>query len=67
MRPAARAPDAVHIVFGMRRHVKIKHMADIGNIQPPRGDIAGDEIFCCARFELIKHFEANVLVHVAMQ
>ena len=64
---ATRAPDAVHIVFGMCRYIKIEHMADIRNIQAPRGDIAGDEIFCRTRFELIEHFEANVLVHIAMQ
>ena len=36
---AARAANAVHVIFGVRRHVKVEHMADGRNIKPARGHI----------------------------
>src|SRR6185503_3171016 len=37
---AAGAADAVHVVFGMHRHVEIEHVAEALDVQAARGDVA---------------------------
>ena len=63
----ASAANAMHIIFRMRRQIKIKDMADIRNIKTARGDIRADQKTDFARFEGFERDHAGALVHIAMQ
>ena len=42
---AARAADAVHVIFGVFRNVVVDHMRDTRDIQATRRDVGRDENF----------------------
>ena len=39
---ATGAANAMHVVFGVVRQVKIDHARHVGNVQAPRSDVGGD-------------------------
>ena len=62
---ARRAADAMHVVLGILGQVVIDDVADVGNVQPARGDIGRDERRQLAVVELAQHPHALSLRHVA--
>src|SRR5690349_20349252 len=40
---SSRAADAMHIILGVRRHIKAEYVTQSLNIDPAGGDVAGDE------------------------
>ena len=64
---AARAADAVDIVLGVMRRVVIDHMADVGNVEPARGDVGADEQLDLIVAERVERGHAGALVEIAVQ
>ena len=64
---AAGTTDAVDVVVGVVRHVKIEDMADRGNIETARSHVRSDQDCDIALAERFKRSSARRLVHVAMQ
>ena len=50
---AAGAADAVHVAFGVVRHVVVDHVADALHVQAARGDVGGDQDVDLAVLELL--------------
>jgi len=65
-RPAG-APDAVHVILGVRRHVVVEHMRNIRNVQSAGGHIGGYHQRHAAVAEAVEHQLAARLVQVAVQ
>ena len=64
---ATGSADAVDVIIGMMRHVKIEDMADLRNIEPAGRDVRSDQHRDLALAERLKRSSARRLVHVAMQ
>ena len=64
---AARATDAVDVIFRMDRHIEIEHMAHFRNVEPTRGNVRRDQIGDVIIAETFQRHHARTLVHVAMQ
>ena len=63
----AGASDAVHIVFGVERHVEVEHRRHVLDVQAARGHIGTHQQIDLALFEGIKGFESFILALVTMQ
>src|SRR5205814_4245669 len=59
--------DAMHIVFGVVRHIEAEDVRQALNIQPARRDVAGNQQPDFAVLEALQRFGALRLRHVAMQ
>ena len=64
---AAGAADAVHIIVGVDRHVKVVDMTDLRDIEAAGGDVGSDEQRDFALAELFERGRARGLIHVAVQ
>ena len=64
---ASGAADAMDVIFRMGRHVEIKDVADIGNVEATRRNVGTDEDVHRAILEGVERSHAGRLVHVAMQ
>ena len=64
-RPAC-ATDAMDIGFGCVGHVVIDHMRDVGEIEPSRGKIGGDEDRRLGGIELTNDGGSTGLAFVSM-
>src|SRR6185312_12176356 len=64
--PAGTA-DAMHVVVGMMRDVKVKDVAGGGNIETAGGDVGSDQQRNFTLAELVEGRGARRLVHVAVQ
>ena len=64
---AARAADAVHVVFHVQRQVVVEHGFDVVDVQPARGDVGGHQNAHHAVFEALHDRVALNLAHVAVQ
>jgi hypothetical protein len=64
---AAGAADAMDVIFGMLRHVVIDDVTDVGDVQPARGDVGGDEDFVFALAKTLQGLFAFSLRAVGMQ
>jgi hypothetical protein len=64
---AAGAADAVDVDFRVGRHVDVDHRFELGNVQPARGDVGGDEHRAAAVGELDQHLVALALFQIAVQ
>ena len=64
---ATGAPDAVHVILGMHRHVEIENVAEALDVDAPRGNVAAHHQACFALLELVQRLGARRLGHVAMQ
>ncbi|MNT29349.1 hypothetical protein D3C72_1650840 [compost metagenome] len=56
----------MHIVFGTVRHVEVDHARHVGNIQPARGHVGGDQRVDGAALEAIQRLHALGLGLVAV-
>ena len=59
------APDAVHVVLRVLRHVVVEHVAYVRDVQAARRDVGRDERGQLAVVELAQHAHALALRHVA--
>src|SRR5205085_10635654 len=64
---SAGPPDAMHIIFGMIRHVETEDVRQALDVQPARCDIAGHEKPDLAVLKALERLGALRLRHVAMQ
>ena len=64
---ASGSSDAVDVIFGAGRHVKIEDMAHRLNIESPCRNVGADQIFDLAGLEGFECIRAAELIHVAMQ
>ena len=64
---AARAANAVDIVFGIERHVKVEDRRHVLDVQTASGHIGTDQQIDFAFFEGFQRFEALVLALVTVQ
>ncbi len=64
---AARAADAVHVVFHVQRQVVVEHGFHVVDVQPARGDVGGHQNAHHAVFEALHDRVALNLAHVAVQ
>ena len=61
----SRAPDAVHIVRRILWEVEVEHVTHVGDMQPARGHIGGDEHREIAVMEVAQEAQPLVLRHIA--
>jgi hypothetical protein len=64
---AAGAADAVHIVFGIERHVVVEHGRHILDVQTARGHVGAHQQVHLAGLEGFQRLQALVLALVAVQ
>ena len=64
---AARAPDAVHIIFRMLGHIIIDHVTHTGDVEPARRDISRHHHFVFAALETLEGFDAFALRAVGVK
>ena len=64
---AAGTADAVHIVFGVERHVKVEHRRHILDVQAAGRHVGANQQIDFALFEGLERFQTLVLALVAMQ
>src|SRR5712691_960566 len=62
---ARRAPDAMHVVFGVLGQVPVDDVAHRLDVEPARGDVGRHEHRQAALLEVLQDLEAPLLVHVA--
>src|SRR2546421_4690314 len=55
------AADAMHVIFGMLRHIVINDVTDTGDIETARGDIGRDHHFVFAALKTLQRFDALAL------
>ena len=58
---AAGAADAVDVIVGVARRLVIEHMADVGNVEPARGDVGGDQELQIAGAEAVERLGAQAI------
>ena len=58
---AAGAPDAVHVIFRMLRHIVIDNVTDAGDVESARGDIGRDHDFVFAALESFERLDSLAL------
>ena len=63
--PAGTA-DAVHVIFGVRGHIKVEDMADGGNVQAARGHVRRYQQAQRSVAKFIQRFGAHRLVKIAV-
>ena len=61
------AADAMHVIFGMLRHIVINDVTDTGDIETARGDVGCDHHFVLATLETFQRFDALALSAIRMQ
>ena len=61
------AADAVHVVFGMMRHVEVEHVRQSADVEAARGHIAAHQQPQFVGLEFLQRGEAHRLRHVAVQ
>ena len=64
---AARTADAVHIRFGIDRHIEVHHVRDVLHIESARRHVRGDQQICLATTELLHHAITLILAQPAVQ
>src|SRR5215831_20480202 len=60
-----RAPDAVHVVLGILRHVPVDHVGHALDVQAARGHVGRHEDGKLAVLEVVEDLEPLLLLHVA--
>ena len=58
---SCRPSDAVHISVGFERDIKVDNMADLIDVDPPGGDIGGDEHSDFPRAKIVQDSLPGVL------
>ena len=64
---AARAADAVDVVLRVMRRVVVDDVADVGNVEPARGDVGADQQLHLVVAERVERRHARALVEIAVQ
>ena len=59
--------DAMDIVLGVMRHVKIENVAHVRDVEAAGRHVAGDEQLHLVGTEALQRLHARALIHVAMQ